>query len=172
MYKIRTFNQISATGLERFKRDKYEVSSEISQPDAVLLRSHKLHNEVLPESVLAIARAGAGVNNVPIDAYSEKGVVVFNTPGANANAVKELVLAGLLLGSRGIKAGIDYVKTLSDISDSAQLHKLLEAQKKQFAGNELMGKTLGIVGLGASKFAYTCYRGYAPLDKYRCPKTG
>ena len=149
MYKIRTFNQISATGLERFKRDKYEVSSEISQPDAVLLRSHKLHNEVLPESVLAIARAGAGVNNVPIDAYSEKGVVVFNTPGANANAVKELVLAGLLLGSRGIKAGIDYVKTLSDISDSAQLHKLLEAQKKQFAGNELMGKTLGIVGLGA-----------------------
>ncbi|MGK0370522.1 MAG: D-3-phosphoglycerate dehydrogenase [Glaciecola sp.] len=149
MYKIKTFNQISVKGLERFARDKYEVGSAISDADAVLLRSHKLHNETLSEAVLAVARAGAGVNNVPVDAYSEKGIVVFNTPGANANAVKELVLAGLLLGSRGIKSGIDHVKTLHDVTDAAELHKTLEAQKKLFAGNELMGKTLGIVGLGA-----------------------
>jgi D-3-phosphoglycerate dehydrogenase len=149
MYKIKTFNQISVKGLERFARDKYEVGSAIGEADAILLRSHKLHNEKLPETILAVARAGAGVNNVPVEAYSEKGIVVFNTPGANANAVKELVLAGLLLGSRGIKSGIDHVKTLHDVSDAAQLHKTLEAQKKLFAGNELMGKTLGIVGLGA-----------------------
>lgn len=149
MFKIKTFNQISVKGLERFTRDKFEVGSEIGNPDAILLRSHKLHNETLDSTVLAVARAGAGVNNVPVEQYSEKGIVVFNTPGANANAVKELVLAGLLLGSRGIKSGIDHVKTLHDVSDAAELHKTLEAQKKQFAGNELMGKTLGIVGLGA-----------------------
>lgn len=149
MYKIKTFNQISVKGLERFARDKFEVGSEIGSPDAILLRSHKLHNETLSSTVLAVARAGAGVNNVPVEQYSEKGIVVFNTPGANANAVKELVLAGLLLGSRGIKSGIDHVKTLHDVTDAAELHKTLEAQKKQFAGNELMGKTLGIVGLGA-----------------------
>jgi D-3-phosphoglycerate dehydrogenase len=149
MYKIKTFNQISIKGLERFARDKYEVGATVGDPDAILLRSQKLHNENLPDSVLAVARAGAGVNNVPVDAYSDKGIVVFNTPGANANAVKELVLAGLLLGSRGIKSGIDHVKTLSKVNDAAELHKTLEAQKKLFAGNELMGKTLGIVGLGA-----------------------
>jgi D-3-phosphoglycerate dehydrogenase len=149
MYKIKTFNQISVKGLDRFGREKYEVGSDIGHPDAVLLRSQKLHKEVLPGSVLAVARAGAGTNNVPIEAYSEKGIVVFNTPGANANAVKELVLAGLLLGSRGIKSGIDHVATLHNIHDAAELHKTLEAQKKQFAGSELMGKTLGIVGLGA-----------------------
>lgn len=149
MYKIKTFNQISVKGLERFGRDKYEVGSAIGEPEAILLRSHKLHSEVLPESVLTVARAGAGVNNVPVDEYSKKGIVVFNTPGANANAVKELVLAGLLLGSRGIKSGIDHVKTLHDVTDAAELHKTLEGQKKLFAGNELMGKTLGIVGLGA-----------------------
>lgn len=149
MFKIKTFNQISVKGLEKFGREKYEVGSDIGHPDAVLLRSHKLHNETLPDSVLAVARAGAGVNNVPVDEYSQRGIVVFNTPGANANAVKELVLAGLLLGSRGIKAGIDHVRTLHDVNDAAELHKMLEAQKKQFAGNELMGKTLGIVGLGA-----------------------
>jgi D-3-phosphoglycerate dehydrogenase len=149
MHKIKTFNQISVKGLDRFSREKYEVGSDIGHPDAVLLRSHKLHNEVLADSVLAVARAGAGTNNVPVDTYSDKGIVVFNTPGANANAVKELVLAGLLLGSRGIKSGIDHVTTLHDIHDAGELHKTLEAQKKQFAGNELMGKTLGIVGLGA-----------------------
>ncbi|MDU0354125.1 3-phosphoglycerate dehydrogenase [Paraglaciecola aquimarina] len=149
MFKIKTFNQISVKGLERFSREKYEVSSEISKPDAILLRSHKLHNEVLTDSVLAVARAGAGVNNVPVEDYSKKGIVVFNTPGANANAVKELVLAGMLLSSRGIKPGIDHVASLHDINDAQELHKTLEAQKKQFAGSELKGKTLGIIGLGA-----------------------
>jgi D-3-phosphoglycerate dehydrogenase len=149
MFTIKTFNQISVKGLDCFTRDKYEVGSTITEPDAVLLRSHKLHDENLPDSVLAIARAGAGVNNVPIDRFSEKGVVVFNTPGANANAVKELVLAGLLLGSRGIHSGIEHVKTLHDVTDASELHKTLEAQKKLFAGNELKGRTLGIVGLGA-----------------------
>lgn len=149
MFKIKTLNQISVKGLERFSRENYEVGSDIGHPDAILLRSHKMHNEKLADSVLAVARAGAGVNNVPVDDFSNQGVVVFNTPGANANAVKELVLAGLLLGSRGIKSGIDHVKTLHDVTDAAELHKTLEAQKKQFAGTELMGKTLGIVGLGA-----------------------
>ena len=149
MFKVKTYNQISVKGLERFCREKYEVGSDIGHPDAILLRSQKLHDEPIADSVLAVARAGAGVNNVPIDAYSKKGIVVFNTPGANANAVKELVLAGLLLGSRGIKSGIDHVNTLANVKDAGALHKMLEAQKKQFAGNELMGKTLGIVGLGA-----------------------
>ena len=149
MHKIKTYNQISTKGLDRFSRDKYEVGSEASSPSAIVLRSYKLHNESIADSVLAVARAGAGVNNVPVDEYSQKGVVVFNTPGANANAVKELVLAGLLLGSRGIKEGIDHVHTLHDISDAALLHKTLEAHKKQFAGVELKGKTLGIIGLGA-----------------------
>ena len=149
MYKIKTFNQISVLGLEKFSRDKYEVGSDIAHPDAILLRSQKLQNEVIADSVLAVARAGAGVNNVPVSDFSQRGVVVFNTPGANANAVKELVLAALLLSSRGIKSGIDYVNTLTDINDAAELHQLLEAQKKQFAGKELFGKTLGIVGLGA-----------------------
>jgi D-3-phosphoglycerate dehydrogenase len=149
MYKIKTFNQISVKGLERFSREKYEIGSDIGHPDAILLRSHKLHNLVLPDSVLAIGRAGAGVNNIPVDEYSAKGVVVFNTPGANANAVKELVLAGMLLSCRGIKAGIDHVTTLHAMDDPAELHKTLEAQKKQFAGIELKGKTLGVIGLGA-----------------------
>jgi D-3-phosphoglycerate dehydrogenase len=149
MFKIKTLNQISIKGLERFSRERYEVGSDIGHPDAILLRSHNVHNENLSDSVLAVARASAGVNNVPVDDLSNRGIVVFNTPGANANAVKELVLAGLLLGSRGIKSGIDHVKTLHDVTDAVELHKTLEAQKKQFAGTELMGKTLGIVGLGA-----------------------
>ena len=149
MYKIKTYNQISVKGLEKFGREKYEVGSDIAHPDAILLRSHKLHGEPLPESVLAVARAGAGVNNVPVDELSQKGIVVFNTPGANANAVKELVLAGLLLGSRGILRGVGYLSTLYDMTDAAELHKLLEEQKKHFGGNELYGKTLGIIGLGA-----------------------
>lgn len=149
MHKIKTYNQISAKGLDRFSRDKYEVSSDTTQASAIVLRSQKLHNEDIADTVLAVARAGAGVNNVPVEDYSNKGIVVFNTPGANANAVKELVLAGLLLGSRGIKQGIDHVSTLHDITDPAALHKTLEADKKQFAGNELKGKTLGIIGLGA-----------------------
>lgn len=148
-FKIKTYNAISVKGLDRFPRDRYEIASEIGHPDAYLLRSHKLHGEEIPETLLAVARAGAGVNNIPVEDYSKKGVVVFNTPGANANAVKELVLAGLLLGSRGIVEGMNYVQTLTDISDASEMSKLLEKEKKRFAGCELYGRTLGVVGLGA-----------------------
>lgn len=149
MYKVKTYNKISIKGLERFPRDQYELSSDMGYPDAYILRSHKLHDEVFPESLKAIARAGAGVNNIPIEACSKKGIVVFNTPGANANAVKELVLAGMLLGSRGIVQGMQYAQSLSSISDATDMHKQLEAEKKRFAGSELAGKTLGVIGLGA-----------------------
>ena len=149
MYKVRTYNQISSKGLDRFPRESYEIASEFSQPDAFMLRSHKLHGEDIPESLVAIARAGAGVNNIPVADYSNKGVVVFNTPGANANAVKELVAASLLLGSRDIIGGINYAQSLSDMSNAGEMSKLLEKEKKRFAGSELQGKTLGVVGLGA-----------------------
>lgn len=149
MYKIKTYNKISVKGLDRFGRDRYEVASDINEPDAYILRSHKLHGEALPESVKAVARAGAGVNNVPVEEYTKQGVVVFNTPGANANAVKELVLAGMLLASRGILPGMEYVQTLTDMTDADEMSKLLEKQKSNFAGSELKGKTLGVVGLGA-----------------------
>ena len=149
MFKIKTYNKISIKGLERFSRDKYELSSEIGHPDAYILRSHKLHGEPLPDTVKAIARAGAGVNNIPVDDCTAQGVVVFNTPGANANAVKELVLAGMLLSSRGIVQGMAYAQSLHTMTDAAEMHKQLEAEKKRFAGSELAGKTLGIVGLGA-----------------------
>jgi len=149
MYKVRTYNQISSKGLDRFPRESYEIASEFSQPDAFMLRSHKLHGEDIPESLVAIARAGAGVNNIPVADYSSKGVVVFNTPGANANAVKELVAASLLLGSRDIIGGINYAQSLSDMNDAGEMSKLLEKEKKRFAGSELQGKTLGVVGLGA-----------------------
>lgn len=149
MFKIQTYNKISLKGLERFSREHYELSSEIGHPDAYILRSHKLHGESVPETVKAVARAGAGVNNIPVDEYTQQGIVVFNTPGANANAVKELVLVGMLLGSRGIVQGMQYAQSLSSISDAAVMHKQLEAEKKRFAGSELAGKTLGVVGLGA-----------------------
>lgn len=148
-FKIKTYNAISVKGLDRFPRDRYEIASEIGHPDAYLVRSHKLHDEEIPETLVAVARAGAGVNNLPVAEYSKLGVAVFNTPGANANAVKELVLAGLLLGSRGITSGINYVQTLTDIADTAEMSKLLEREKKRFAGHELYGRTLGVVGLGA-----------------------
>ena len=149
MFKVRTYNKISDKGLGLFPNEKYTVDEDISVPDAVLLRSQKLHQEVLPESVIAVARAGAGTNNIPIEDYTEKGIVVFNTPGANANAVKELVISSLLLSSRGIIQGHDFVSTLGHISDTDEMSKLLEKEKKRFAGKELYGKTLGIVGLGA-----------------------
>ncbi len=149
MFKIKTYNQISVKGLNRFAREKYEVASDIGQPDAYILRSHKLHGEPLPASVKAVARAGAGTNNVPVEEYTKQGVVVFNSPGANANAVKELVLAGMLLGSRGILPGMEYVSTLTHMTDADEMSKLLEKEKSNFAGFELAGKTLGIVGLGA-----------------------
>lgn len=147
--KVLTLNQISIKGLERLPREQYEIASEFSTPDAILLRSHKLQAEDIAESVLAIGRAGAGTNNIPVQECSSRGIPVFNSPGANANAVKELVAAGLLLGSRGIFDGIAYVQTLGDMQDETELNKLLEAQKKQFKGSELVGKTLGVVGLGA-----------------------
>ena len=149
MFHIRTYNKISAHGLSQFPSDFYQVSDAEEQPIGVILRSQKLHDEVLPDSVMAVARAGAGTNNIPTAKYSEKGIVVFNTPGANANAVKELVLAGLLLSSRGIVQGRDFANSLTDMTDSEEMAKLLENEKKRFAGKELYNKKLGIVGLGA-----------------------
>ena len=149
MYKVRTYNAISVKGLERFPRQSFEVGSDISQPDAFLLRSQKLQGVEVPKSLLAAARAGAGVNNVPIAEYSKLGVVVFNTPGANANAVKELVMAGMLLATRGILPGMAYVNSLTTMTDAAEMSAHLEKEKARFAGGEIKGKTLGIVGLGA-----------------------
>ena len=149
MYKVRTYNQISVKGLDRFPRQSYEVGSDIGHPDAFLLRSQKLQGEPVPPSLVAVARAGAGVNNIPVGEYGKKGIVVFNTPGANANAVKELVMAGMLLATRGILPGIGYVQTLTHMTDDAEMAALLEKEKSRFAGGEVKGKTLGIVGLGA-----------------------
>jgi len=149
MFKIKTYNAISSKGLNRFEREDYEVASEISTPDAYILRSQKLHDEAIPSSLKAVARAGAGVNNVPVEAYTKAGVVAFNTPGANANAVKELVLSGLLLASRDITGGMAYVQGLTDMDDAGEMGKLLEKEKKRFAGCELYGRTLGVIGLGA-----------------------
>jgi D-3-phosphoglycerate dehydrogenase len=153
MPRVRTYNQISAKGLARFSHDGarqlYEVGGDISQPDAFLLRSQKLADIDVPPTLIAAARAGAGINNVPVEDYSQRGIVVFNTPGANANAVKELVMAGMLLATRGILPGIAYVKSLTAITDAAEMSALLEKEKARFAGGEIKGKTLGIVGLGA-----------------------
>ena len=149
MYQIKTFNAISDKGLSRFSADKYSVGPDESAPDAYVLRSHKLHGEVIPDSVLAIARAGAGTNNVPVSRCSENGVVVFNTPGANANAVKELVITGMLMGCRDIAGGISFCRGLTNMTEDAEMAALLEKEKKNFAGAELQGKTLGVVGLGA-----------------------
>ena len=149
MYQVRTYNALSDKGLSRFSADKYVVSEDCTAPDAFMLRSQKLHTEFVPDSLLAVARAGAGVNNIPVADYTQQGIVVFNTPGANANAVKELIVAGLLLGSRDIYGGMTYVQELGHIGDSAEMGKLLEKEKKRFAGTEIVGKTLGVVGLGA-----------------------
>jgi D-3-phosphoglycerate dehydrogenase len=149
MYKVRTFNSIASAGLERFTSDRYEVTEATNDPDAILLRSHKLTTDDLSPNLRAIARAGAGVNNVPVDECSDKGIVVFNTPGANANSVKELVLTALLLASRDVFGGISYVRSIADVTDEAELNRLVEAEKKRFKGRELVGKSLGVVGLGA-----------------------
>jgi D-3-phosphoglycerate dehydrogenase len=149
IHKIRTFNQIAVKGLERFPRDRFEVSSDSADPHAILLRSYKLAAEDLNPGLRAVARAGAGVNNVPVEACTERGIVVFNTPGANANSVKELVLAALLLASRDVVGGMGYVRSLAGIDDEAELNRLVEAEKKRFKGRELKGKLLGVVGLGA-----------------------
>jgi D-3-phosphoglycerate dehydrogenase len=147
MYKILTLNNISPLGLERFPRQSYEVASEIQHPDAILLRSFNMHDMVVPVSVKAIGRAGAGVNNIPVDRMNHAGIPVFNAPGANANAVKELVIAGMLLASRNICQAWDFSRSLE--GDDAAIHKAVEAGKKQFVGFELPGKTLGVIGLGA-----------------------
>jgi len=149
MHKIKTYNAISQKGLTRFRTDDFKVEADITDPDAILLRSHKLDASAIEADLKAVARAGAGTNNVPVDACTEAGVVVFNTPGANANAVKELVLCGLLLASRGIVPGIGFASTQTEIKDEAALSKLMETEKKRFKGSEIAGKTLGVIGLGA-----------------------
>lgn len=146
MYNIKTLNKISTVGLSRLGSD-YTYGDDVQNPDAILVRSASMHEMDMPESLLAIARAGAGVNNIPLDKCSEQGIVVFNTPGANANAVKELVIAGLLLSSRKITAGIEWAKTLKGNGDA--VGKMVEKGKSQFAGPEIKGKTLGVIGLGA-----------------------
>jgi D-3-phosphoglycerate dehydrogenase len=147
MYKILTLNNISVRGLERLPRDRYEVASEIGHPDAVLVRSADMHAMPIPDSVLAVARAGAGTNNVPVAQLSQRGIPVFIAPGANANAVKELVLAGMFLAARNICQAWAYVRTLE--GDDHALEKAVEKGKKTFVGHELPGRTLGVVGLGA-----------------------
>lgn len=147
MFKIQTLNKISAAGLNRLDRDNYEIASEINNPDAILVRSADMHQMAISENVKAVARAGAGVNNIPIPELTEKGVVVFNTPGANANAVKELVLLGLLLSSRPVLYANQWVNALAGKGD--EIPDLAEKGKSQFVGPELKGKTLGVIGLGA-----------------------
>ena len=149
MHRIQTFNQISDLGLSRFPKDKYAVGADLSDAAAILLRSHKLEVSAIQPRLMAVARAGAGVNNVPVSECTAQGVVVFNTPGANANAVKELVLCGLLLASRDIFKGIEFARSQTSVTDYAALSKLMEQEKKHFAGTEIKGKTLGVIGLGA-----------------------
>ncbi len=147
MFKILTLNNISPVGLERLSRESYEVASEIQHPDAILLRSYKMHDMEMPATVKAIGRAGSGVNNIPVERMSQAGIPVFNAPGANANAVKELVIAGMLIASRNLCQAWDYSRGLE--GEDAVISKAVEAGKKQFVGFELPGKTLGVVGLGA-----------------------
>ncbi len=147
MYNILTLNKIAACGTDLFDKSKYAFAEDMADPDAVLVRSASMHEMELPENLLAIARAGAGTNNIPIDKCSEKGIVVFNTPGANANAVKELVLCGLFMASRKVAASMDWLKTLKGEGDN--VGKLVEKGKGQFAGPEIKGKKLGVIGLGA-----------------------
>ena len=147
MNKILTLNNISVAGLEKLPRESYEIASEIQHPDAILLRSFKMHDMDIPESLKAIGRAGAGTNNIPVGKMSEKGVVVFNAPGANANAVKELVIAGMLMGCRNLGQAWDFARNLEGTDDV--IGKDVEAGKKNFGGFELPGRTLGVIGLGA-----------------------
>jgi D-3-phosphoglycerate dehydrogenase len=147
MYKILTLNNIAVAGLRRFPPELYEVASQLPNPDAIMVRSANMHDMDIPQSVAAIGRAGAGVNNIPVDAMSKRGIPVFNAPGANANAVKELAVAGLLIAARNICDARDYVRGLS--GDGEALEIAVEAGKKRFVGFELPGRTLGVIGLGA-----------------------
>ena len=143
-FKVKTYNKIAKIGLNRFS-DKYQISDDIKNPDAIILRSFDLHSETIPESVLAVGRAGAGVNNVPVEELTERGIVVFNAPGGNANSVKELVLSALFLAARNIPEALEYADNLT----AGNMKDQVEAGKKQFAGTEIAGKTLGVIGLGA-----------------------
>ena len=145
MYTVKCLNPISNRGLDLFTSE-FEVIDDLNAADAVLVRSASMHDLEVPDSMLAVARAGAGVNNIPLNEYAEKGITVFNTPGANANGVKELVVAGLLLASRDIIVGVNWVK---ENAKEADLAKMIEKKKKEFAGNELKGKSIGVIGLGA-----------------------
>ena len=145
MYKVHCMNNIAKAGTDRLGAN-YELTDALEDADAIMVRSASLHETQFPKGLLAIARAGAGVNNIPLDRCADEGIVVFNTPGANANAVKELVFAGLLLASRDIVGGIEWVR---DNADDPDLAKHAEKAKKQFAGHELAGKRLGVIGLGA-----------------------
>lgn len=147
MFKIKTLNKIDQEGLQLFPLNSYEIASELPNPDAIVLRSFSMHDMELPCSLKAVARAGAGVNNIPIEKCTEKGIVVFNTPGANANAVKELVIAGILLSSRDIVNSVVWAKTL--IGKGSEVPALIEKGKNSFAGQEIKGKTLAVIGLGA-----------------------
>lgn len=157
MYKILKLNKIAACGLEKFG-ENYTVSDNVENPDGIILRSFKMHDMALPESLKGIARAGAGVNNIPVDKCTEAGIAVFNTPGANANAVKELVLSALFMTSRDIVGGIEWAKTLA--GEGENVPALVEKGKSSFAGNEISGKTLTVIGLGAigSMVANAAYR--------------
>lgn len=147
MYKILTLNNISMKGIERLPRESYEIASEIQHPDAILLRSYKMHDYDIPTTLKAVGRAGAGVNNIPVDKMTQLGIPVFNAPGANSNAVKELVVAGMLLAARNIGPAWDFAKQIE--GDDASLNKQVESGKKDFVGFELPGRTLGVIGLGA-----------------------
>ncbi len=146
MYNVQTLNKISAVGTDVFDKANYAIADEFENPDAIMVRSAVMHDMQFGSNLLAIARAGAGVNNIPVDRCAEEGICVFNTPGANANAVKELAIAGMLLASRDIVGGINWVQTVKDEADVA---KLVEKGKAKFAGTEIAGKKLGIIGLGA-----------------------
>ena len=147
MYNIKTLNKISNVGLSKFDTNKYAYGDNIENPDAIMVRSASMHDMEMPSSLLAIARAGAGTNNIPVADCAEKGIVVFNTPGANANAVKELVILGMLLSSRKVTKAIDWCKTIKNEGDN--VGKTVEKGKSAFAGPEIKGKTLGVIGLGA-----------------------
>lgn len=145
-FNVLTINQISPVGLGHFSADHYQVGDDLANPDAILVRSHNMHAMEIPSSVIAIGRAGAGTNNIPVDAMNQRGIPVFNTPGANANAVKELVLTGILLAARNITPALNFIDGLQ--GDDAALHKQAEDGKKRFSGIELPGRMLGIIGLG------------------------
>ncbi len=147
MFKILTYNNISRAGLDRLPSERYEVASQIDNPDAILLRSFDLHNQPIPESVKAVGRAGAGVNNIPVAEYTKRGIPVFNAPGANSNAVAELAIAGMLLAARNIVPALNFIHGLE--GDEESINNQIEKNKKHFAGFELSGKTLGVLGLGA-----------------------